>query len=156
MVTNICLSILPHNISHVLKFDAAGSLTTTSPKKTLTDWNFFWYFCWEEIPILLADFTHNVHYVVLWLYSLFTWFIWENYLSSYLRKLWILSSISSNIPFVMYLDSREGDSRGGVRTNHQRHDGGAQRTKHVGELQGQRRGEIRNDIYRHIRCQLLH
>lgn len=43
-------------------------------------------------------------------------------------------SIFACIAFVIYLDSGEGDSRGGVGANHQRHDGGAQSTKHVGEL----------------------
>lgn len=37
-----------------------------------------------------------------------------------------------------YLNSREGDRRGGVGTDHQRHDGGAQSAKHVGQLQGRR------------------
>lgn len=71
----------------------------------------------------------------------------------------ILLSISANAAFVIYLDSREGDSRGGVGADHQRHDSGAQSTKHVGELQGQRRGQIRHyniNINRHNRCQLLH
>lgn len=34
----------------------------------------------------------------------------------------------------IYLYAREGDSRGGVRADHQRHDGGAHRTKHVRKL----------------------
>lgn len=46
--------------------------------------------------------------------------------------------------FEMYLDSREGDSRGGVGADHQRHDGGAQSAKHVGELKGQKRRETIN------------
>lgn len=54
--------------------------------------------------------------------------------------------ISTDMVFVIYLDSREGDSRGSVGANHQRHDGGAQSTKHVGELQGQRRG-INNKLH---------
>ena len=49
----------------------------------------------------------------------------------------IFASVSVNTSFVIYLDSREGDSRGGVGADHQRHDGGAQRTEHVGQLQGQ-------------------
>lgn len=38
---------------------------------------------------------------------------------------------------LIYLDSREGDCRGSVGADHQRHYGGAQGTKHVGELQAQ-------------------
>lgn len=51
-----------------------------------------------------------------------------------------------NITFIIYLNSRKGDSRGGIRADHQRHDGGAQSTKHVGELRGQRREEILNKL----------
>lgn len=32
-------------------------------------------------------------------------------------------NVIGNIAFVIYLDSREGDSRGGIGANHQRHDG---------------------------------
>lgn len=39
---------------------------------------------------------------------------------------------------LVYLDSREGDSRGGVGADHERHDGRAQSAKHVGKLQGRK------------------
>lgn len=53
-----------------------------------------------------------------------------------LQCILVLYKVIFNICFVIYLDSREGDSRGGVGADHQRQDGGAQRTKHVGQLQG--------------------
>lgn len=59
----------------------------------------------------------------------------------------ILLAISLNAVFIIYLDSREGDGRGGIGADHQRHDSRTQSTKHVWELRGQRSEETRHRWY---------
>lgn len=79
---------------------------------------------------------------------------WHGYMIRWFIRAWHADghSYSVNVTFLSYLDPGEGDSRGGVGADHQRHNGGAQSAKHIGELQGQREGDIRNtwhDINRH-------
>lgn len=84
------------------------------------------YFSRKKIQ-LCSLFTYDKHkspwmFYVLWLY------------------IYVVCSRNPLRPWP-YLDSREGDSRGSIGANHERHDGWAQSTKHVGELQGQRSEE---------------
>lgn len=131
---------------HYLLWASLKNMTDTRSDRNLKNSQLLKsYIFLHKNQILPSNFNHNMiyipkHYnVILWLH---------NYLV-YLWKPWrILLPISANKTFIFYLDSREGDSWGGVGANHQRHDGGAQGTKHIGELQGWRRRKS-NYINRH-------
>lgn len=55
------------------------------------------------------------------------------------QSLTVIQNAFFKLVFIIYLDSRESDSRGGIRANHQGHDSRAQSAEHVGELKEQKR-----------------